>query len=115
MYLVGGMVPQTGYSSTLPIYSKYIFHPLQCSLMATIKKERPDLLLHIDNIDAKRAISETPPPHFLEKQQAPEIEDIGIAPIANFFTMSSINPENWHDRKHTFFRSHVAYLPKVDI
>ena len=99
MFLVGGMAAQTGYSHLFIVNT---FLTLSYSLIATIKKERPDLLLHIENIDAKQAIPETPPPHFLEKQQAPEIEDIGIAPIANFFTMSSINPENWYRSKYLF-------------
>jgi len=62
-------------------------------LAATIKKERPDLLPNV-NVDGSMAISEEPPPSE-EQPKKYQVEDIGEPTLANFFTLSSIDPQNW--------------------
>ena len=60
------------------------------SLVATIKKVRPDLL-------SNTYISERAQP-ILEEEPAPKtlhIEDIGEPTNPRFFTLSNIDPTNW--------------------
>ena len=64
-----------------------------CSLVATIKKHRPELLSEITS--TADPIPEDMPADFLESQ-IPTVEDIGHPVTACFFTLSKIDPTNWY-------------------
>lgn len=66
---------------------------LLCSLTATIKTARPELLS--DRKVKAQAISQLPPDHVLEKQTN-VIEGIGEPTTASFFTMSHVDPKHWY-------------------
>ena len=62
------------------------------SLVASIKKKRPDLLGHVevDSIGIPNAM----PPRFLEKNSS-VVEGIGVPIAATFFTKADADPTNW--------------------
>ena len=61
------------------------------SLVATIQKERPELL---EGMKAGQPIPEQMPSDFLEKNSE-FIEGIGQPTTACFFTLSDVNPTGW--------------------
>lgn len=68
------------------------------SLVATIKKERPDLLPNLEFDEAKLILGE-PPPAALDKQQQFLIPDIGEPSTAGFFTLSAVDPSSWYSHR----------------
>ena len=82
------MAPQAGVF-TSPLVS---WNSFACSLVATIKQRRPDLLLGTDL--QGESIPKDPPAKFFEKE-IPMVEDIGQPTTATFFTRSHANPSNW--------------------
>ena len=64
------------------------------SLVATIKRSRPDLLKD-EPMDGE-PIPEDMPAGFLSSQ-TPQIEDVGQPVTACFFTLSNIDPTNWYN------------------
>ena len=82
-----------------PTFFKY-FLPLSnhtyldSSLAATIKEQRPDIQLNIEEKEIGAPIRMDPPPRLLE-QQTPEIADIGQPITACFMTTTSVDPTNW--------------------
>lgn len=64
-----------------------------CSLVATIKQARPELLADIESSE-RDIIRAEPPAGFFDKQK-PQIEDIGEPQVATFFTLSDVDPTNW--------------------
>lgn len=64
------------------------------SLIATIQRARPDLLIGVSS-DGSEPIPTEMPPEFLESQ-TPRVEDIGQPVTACFFTLSRIDPKNWY-------------------
>ena len=65
---------------------------MYCSLIATVKAARPELLATYDGND--EPISEEIPPQFFDKQEV-AIEGIGSPMTACFFTRVATNPRNW--------------------
>lgn len=63
------------------------------SLIATIRKERPDLLRD-QAVEGAKPIEESMPPHFLDRNEI-KIDDIGVPTNACFFTMTNVNPTDW--------------------
>jgi len=64
-------------------------------LIATIKKERPELLGDDVSFDGDYVIPIDPPPNLLEKYQH-NIEGVGQPMTASFLTHSSVDPTNWY-------------------
>jgi len=73
----------------------YLFHPvyLNHSLVATLRKQRPDLLENWKDVKAEPIPEQIPQdrlaPHI------PKIEGLGQPVTASLFTLSSVNPTNW--------------------
>lgn len=90
---------------------------VHCSLAATIKNARPDLLPTYAANKAKE-IPEEPPPHFFDKH-IEYIEDIGEPTNPCFFTSSSINPSNWYAliEKGEFNEcvTYLYYFPSIKV
>lgn len=63
------------------------------SLIASIKKERSDLLVHVD-VEGLEGIPEVMPADYLNKK-VDNVEDIGQPTTACFLTTSHLDPTNW--------------------
>ena len=68
-----------------------LFFHFMKSLVATIRKARPDVLQSY-SVDLKEAIPEEMPSAYGAKDQVP---DIGEPMLASFFTLSAVDPTNW--------------------
>ena len=66
------------------------------SLLATIKKEAPHILLKDKAVDPLRAIPTQIPEILPENNEIPTIEGIGQPVTACFFTMSTVDPVSWY-------------------
>lgn len=73
------------------LFSFFFFHKI--SLIATIKKYRPDLLVQREVTESP--IQETIPTHLLEQFKQEEIEGVGLPMTAGFLTGVNTNPQNW--------------------
>lgn len=70
-----------------------MIHPYpRHSLIASIKKARPDLLRDYVVV-ATEGIPDEMPPEFREPHV--QIPDVGVPPLASFFTSTSVDPTNW--------------------
>ena len=78
-------------SLTLPLL--YPDFPKNNSLVATIQKERPEMLQ--EEIAGPEEIPSEAPDGFFKEKTA-QIEDIGEPVNACFFTLSSVDPTNWY-------------------
>lgn len=67
---------------------------LTCSVMATIKKHRPDLLTDANPTAAP--IPEQMPISLMDQYKTQEIEDIGEPITACFLTGTDKDPTNWY-------------------
>lgn len=76
-----------------------------CSLVATIKKRRPDLLPE-RAVDSSMATPEQIPEVLPENISAgtPDIEGIGEPVTACFFSLSTVDPTNWYCLLPFFFK-----------
>ncbi len=88
---VGSLYPQTYLEYFQPL-GLVTPPPYKCSLAATIKAMRPELLPHIPTVGVD-AIPEDMPS--IETKQAPVVEGIGQPTTACFFTRQGVDPTGW--------------------
>lgn len=69
------------------------------SLLATIRRSRPDLLQHLQ--DTAEPIPENPPADYFAPN-IPHVEDVGQPTTAGFLTLSAIDPAKWYARPGTY-------------
>ena len=65
-----------------------------CSLAATVKQLRPELLQRF-SLRGAVPISEEMPSDFLARENE-SIEGIGVPTTACFFSLSNVDPVNWY-------------------
>jgi hypothetical protein len=96
MFHFGGMAQRKG-DAPATIGGGGISSQIHCfsSLVATIRKNRPELLHDVEMHDAQPIPEQIPNQRLLEKHHVPIIEDIGQPTTACFFTKNTIEPMKW--------------------
>lgn len=80
------------------LVSEILLPQTKLSLVASIKKLRPELLPAID-VDTTMAIPEEMPPQSVDKH-VQHIEDIGEPITACFLTQMNTDPTNWYEMEN---------------